>query len=133
MITAICFSADSFHLASASLDGSLAVWDVETREQLVVFQAPHKACSCVAFAPQSGHGRGVGVEVRQKKMKKKEAGRGAGGKCVVPYVVAGYGDGTLRMFDVTGAKFVKKMQPHAEEVTSVSYSQDGNYDHYYLA
>ena len=50
-ITAISFSADYFHIASASADSSLVVWDLATWEQLVVFQVPHKVCSCVTFAP----------------------------------------------------------------------------------
>ena len=40
-------------------------------------------------------------------------------------VVAGYADGTVRMFDLNKVEMILKMQPHAAPVTAISYSSDG--------
>ena len=44
----------------------------------------------------------------------------------LPYIVAGYSDGTVRMFDVNKVEMVLKMHPHAVSVTAISFSSDGN-------
>ena len=131
-VTTTAFSTDSTHFASASRDGTVVVWNTLSKEQLVVFRDPRQSCTSVAFAPPSGATRG-GKEGKRKKRRGedgKEAlrdgwGRAEGGE--VPYVVAGYGDGNLRVFDVMEARVVKKMQPHDKEVRAVTYSQDGEY------
>lgn len=43
----------------------------------------------------------------------------------LPFVVAGYGDGTVRMFDINKEEMVLKMHPHAVSVTAISFSSDG--------
>jgi len=43
----------------------------------------------------------------------------------LPPVVAGYGDGTVRMFDINKVEMVLKMHPHATAVTAISFSSDG--------
>ncbi len=148
-VTSMAFSADSAHLASASRDGSVVVWKLPAREQLVVFRDPRQPCTSVAFAPLStarltrGAGRG---HLRKKKKKRSEGevvdgsgalrgghGEGVGVVCdglgvdvaEVPHLVAGYGDGTLRVFDAMEAKVLKKMQPHSRQVRAVAYSQNG--------
>ena len=40
-------------------------------------------------------------------------------------MVAGYSDGTIRVFDVTNAQMVRKMHPHGAPVKALSYSFDG--------
>ena len=39
--------------------------------------------------------------------------------------MAGYSDGTLRVFDVGKVQMVRKMHPHASPVKAVAYSVDG--------
>lgn len=113
-ISAVAFSADSSLIASSAQDGSLAVWKSDTREQLVLFQAPHKACCSVTFAPTLSRHMGISNE---------------GGEVtpppVLPALVAGYSDGTVRVFDVSKGKMLRKMQPHAQPVTAVSFFIDG--------
>ena len=41
--------------------------------------------------------------------------------------MAGYSDGTVRMFDVNKVEMVLKMHPHAVSVTAISFSSDGEY------
>ena len=126
-ITAISFSADSSHIASASADGSLVVWDLATREQLVVFQVPHKVCSCVTFAP-SRRGKEQDNVKNFKNSKMAIKGCRKGRRERIPlYIMAGYSDGMLRVFDMARATLVKKMQPYTDEVRALSYSQDGNH------
>lgn len=43
----------------------------------------------------------------------------------LPNIVAGYSDGTVRMFDVNKVEMVLKMHPHAVAVTAISFSSDG--------
>ena len=41
------------------------------------------------------------------------------------HLVAGYSDGTLRVFDVGKVQMVRKMHPHASPVKAVAYSVNG--------
>jgi len=43
----------------------------------------------------------------------------------LPHIVAGYSDGTVRMFDVNKVEMILKMHPHAVAVTAISFSSDG--------
>jgi WD40 repeat protein len=47
------------------------------------------------------------------------------GRDHLPNIVAGYSDGTVRMFDVNKVEMVLKMHPHAVAVTAISFSSDG--------
>jgi len=42
-----------------------------------------------------------------------------------PHLVAGYSDGTLRVFDMGKVQMVRKMQPHAAPIRAVTYSANG--------
>ena len=46
-------------------------------------------------------------------------------KLILPNIVAGYSDGTVRMFDLNKVEMVLKMQPHAVAVTAIIFSADG--------
>ena len=41
------------------------------------------------------------------------------------HCVAGYSDGTVRLFDIEKVHMVMKMQPHANSVTAITYAADG--------
>lgn len=45
----------------------------------------------------------------------------------LPNIVAGYSDGTVRMFDVNKVEMVLKMHPHAVSVTAITFSSDGRF------
>ena len=47
-------------------------------------------------------------------------------------LVAGYSDGTLRVFDVGRLNMVQKLQPHSVPVKVVRYSTDGKYLYLFL-
>lgn len=67
-------------------------------------------CTCLAFAPS---------ELPAADNLKEKS------KVNLPFVVAGYGDGTVRMFDINKEEMVLKMHPHAVSVTAISFSSDG--------
>lgn len=48
-------------------------------------------------------------------------------KDMLPNIVAGYSDGTVRMFDVNKVEMVLKMHPHAVSVTAITFSSDGRF------
>lgn len=41
------------------------------------------------------------------------------------HCVAGYSDGTIRIFDLGKVEMIMKMQPHAASVTAISFSARG--------
>ena len=108
-ITSVAFTRDNSLLATTSTDGSLTVWRVDTLEQTVLFQAQKSSCNCVTFAPSS-----LGQLTNEQ-----------GQEGTSPSVVAGYGDGTLRVFDLEAVKMRRKMKPHSEAVQVIAYSIDG--------
>lgn len=112
-VTSVAFTQDSSHFSVTSEDGSLAVWRVATVERIVLFQAPKKACNCAAFAPPS------------KSLVNEQGQAGTPTSSTLSDIVAGYSDGTLRIFDLENVKMVRKMQPHAEAVQVVVYSLGG--------
>ena len=118
-ICGIAFAKDGTHFATCSIDGLLAVWSVDSMEQIVAFQATKKSCTCLAFAPQQAR-PGIGDN-------EQEQGQLSPSSAALYHmdVVAGYSNGTVRIFDATGVKMVRKMQPHAATVKAVMYSFDG--------
>lgn len=111
----IAFTRDGIHFASCSLDGLLSVWSVESLEQIVAFQASRKSCTCLAFAPSQ--------VIAAIGSNEKEPGQVSPSD--VPDLVAGYSDGTVRVFNIVDVKMARKMQPHAAIVRAVMYSFDG--------
>ena len=45
---------------------------------------------------------------------------------ILPNIVAGYSNGTVRMFDLNRVEMTLKMHPHAVAVTAIKFSADGN-------
>ena len=43
----------------------------------------------------------------------------------LPWLVAGYSDGTVRLFDLNRVEMTLKMHPHALATTAVCFSADG--------
>ena len=68
-----------------------------------------QACTCLSFAPGTSNN---GISTDEKKSQ-------------LPKIVAGYSDGTVRMFDVNAVEMILKMHPHAVAVTAITFSSDG--------
>ncbi|KAF6734778.1 WD repeat-containing protein 90 [Oryzias melastigma] len=94
------FSFDESHFATCSEDGSVRVWTTYSYELVVQFQVLNQACGCVCWSPASikDHTR----------------------------VAAGYGDGTLRIFQLASTEMEIKMHPHQVAVTAIQYSAFGH-------
>ena len=50
-VVRVAFSPDSRRLATASLDRTVRIWDIETHEQLAVLAGHEEAVWSVAFSP----------------------------------------------------------------------------------
>ncbi|XP_069124737.1 WD repeat-containing protein 90-like isoform X4 [Argopecten irradians] len=116
-------SCNSSHVASCANDGSLRVWSVEDREQLLQFQVRDQSCTCVAFAP-SGPDTVTMTTVSNLEEAPVVAHQHLENK-QLPQLVAGYSDGTVRLFDPNKVEMVLKMHPHAVSVTAITFSSDG--------
>lgn len=128
----MCFSPDESHCATCGEDGSVRIWALGSTELVVQFQVLNQvrvhispfllaqgsvpcvtrslpislqSCQCLAWKP-----RPTGVWPRPSESQ---------------HVVAGYSDGTVRVFSVSRTEMELKMHPHAAALTAVTYSTDG--------
>ena len=99
-ITDLAFSLDEKYLTSTSMDGTVRIWSVDGKEQVMQFQladaGTEKAvCHCVAISPDAA-------------------------SCV-----AGFGDGAIRSFDLGRVDLDARYSPHDCAVVKIEYSIDG--------
>ncbi|XP_077642916.1 WD repeat-containing protein 90 isoform X4 [Lonchura striata] len=104
-VTEVCFSPDESHCATCGEDGSVRIWALGSTELVLQFQVLNQSCQCLAWKP-----RPVGVWPFPGESE---------------HVVAGYSDGTVRVFSVSRTEMELKMHPHAAALTAVTYSTDG--------
>ncbi|XP_025733706.1 WD repeat-containing protein 90 isoform X1 [Callorhinus ursinus] len=100
-VNEVVFSPSASHWATCSDDGSVRVWSLASMELLIQFQVLNQSCLCLAWSPPS-----CGPPEQQQ-------------------VVAGYSDGTLRVFSIARIAMQLKMHPHRAALTAVAYSADG--------
>ncbi|XP_022092508.1 WD repeat-containing protein 90-like isoform X1 [Acanthaster planci] len=112
-VNSIVFSASDY-FASCDDDGSLRLYTLTDLEQTLQFQVLDQSCHCMAFSPNP-----VPTSSSQVVPAEKEGQ-------ALQRVVAGYSDGTVRIFDLDLVEMVLKMQPHGVAVTVISFSSDGH-------
>nr|XP_045369601.1 WD repeat-containing protein 90 isoform X3 [Camelus bactrianus] len=100
-VNEVVFSPSESHCATCSDDGSVRVWSLASMELLIQFQVLSQSCLCLAWSPPS---------CRRPEQQQ---------------VVAGYSDGTLRVFSVSRTAMELKMHPHQAALTTVAFSADG--------
>ncbi|XP_044771184.1 WD repeat-containing protein 90 [Neomonachus schauinslandi] len=100
-VNEVVFSPSASHWATCSDDGSVRVWSLASMELLIQFQVLNQSCLCLAWSPPS-----CGSPEQQQ-------------------VVAGYSDGTLRVFSIARIAMQLKMHPHQAALMAVAYSADG--------
>uniref|UniRef100_A0A674I4X1 WD repeat-containing protein 90 n=1 Tax=Terrapene triunguis TaxID=2587831 RepID=A0A674I4X1_9SAUR len=102
-VNEVTFSPGESHCATCGEDGSVRVWALASMELVVQFQVLNQSCQCLAWSPiPISHG-------------------GAEGQ----HVVAGYSDGTIRVFSISRTEMELKMHPHSVALTAIAYSGDG--------
>nr|XP_033770291.1 WD repeat-containing protein 90 isoform X1 [Geotrypetes seraphini] len=99
----VAFSPSESHCATCGDDGSVRVWALASMELVVQFQVLNQSCLCLAWSPSS-------------PSRSTSASQ---------HIVAGYSDGTIRIFSVAKTEMEMKMHPHPCAVTAITYSQDG--------
>uniref|UniRef100_A0A8D0FEM6 WD repeat domain 90 n=1 Tax=Strix occidentalis caurina TaxID=311401 RepID=A0A8D0FEM6_STROC len=102
-VTEVCFSPDETHCATCGEDGSVRIWSLGSMELVVQFQVLNQSCQCLAWKPCPIVAWGAESQ----------------------HVVAGYSDGTIRVFSISRTEMELKMHPHATALTAIAYSTDG--------
>lgn len=102
-VSEVAFSPDESHCATCGEDGSVRVWSLASLELVVQFQVLNQSCLCLAWRPVRMSPSGTGSQ----------------------HVVAGYSDGTIRVFSISRTEMELKMHPHSVAVTALGYSTDG--------
>ncbi|XP_077482569.1 WD repeat-containing protein 90 [Stigmatopora argus] len=98
-VTDLAFQPDESHFATCSEDGSLRVWSIPGNELVVQFQVLNQACTCVSWSP---------FAIMQRAR-----------------LVAGYDDGTVRVFRLASSEMERKLNPHRVAITAIQYSANG--------
>ncbi len=94
-ILSIAFSPDGRHIASASADCSIRVWDAGTGQEIMVLEGHSKPARAVAFSPD-------GTEL-----------------------VSGSFDNTVRLWDASTGRELRILSGHKDIVPCVAFSVDG--------
>jgi len=110
-------------MASCANDGSVRLWNTDSYEQTLQFLVLQQRCNCISFRPlpQSSPLHTFTQDGRHETIIHSTAT-----KAVRPsQCVAGYSDGTVRMFDLGLVEMILKLHPHAVSVTAIAFSFDG--------
>ncbi|XP_064376546.1 WD repeat-containing protein 90 isoform X2 [Dromaius novaehollandiae] len=102
-VNEVSFSPDETHCATCAEDGSVRIWSLGSMELVVQFQVLNQSCQCLAWKPWP-----IGAPGAESQ-----------------HVVAGYSDGTIRVFSISRTEMELKMHPHAVALTAVAYTTDG--------
>ncbi|XP_068921625.1 WD repeat-containing protein 90 [Petaurus breviceps papuanus] len=101
-VNEVTFSPTQSHCATCGDDGSVRVWSLGSMELVVQFQVLNQSCLCLAWSPAASSHRADHQQV-----------------------VAGYSDGTIRVFSISRTEMELKMHPHPAALTAISFSMDG--------
>ena len=113
-------------LATCSEDGGVRVWSTTEREQTLQFQVLDQACTCLDVAPGNpSQTPGYKTQSVVKPPPVSTHTPLSASESTLPHLIAGYSDGTVRMFDLNKVEMVLKMHPHAVMVTAIIFSADG--------
>jgi WD40 repeat protein len=93
--TSVAFSPDGKHLASASEDHAVKVWDAQTGQEILTLKGHTKLVRSAAFSPDGKR------------------------------LASGGDDGTLKVWDTTTGHVVLSLKGRTGTVTSVAFSPDG--------
>lgn len=80
---------------TVSSDSSIRIWDLDTHEQIVEFNAPSESVTSVVYHP------------------------------LHPEIACGFDNGRVRVFDVSTTKLIQDHKQHRSSVLQVAFSPDG--------
>ncbi|PJF35536.1 MAG: hypothetical protein CUN49_10060 [Candidatus Thermofonsia Clade 1 bacterium] len=134
----VAFSADSTKLASASLDGTLGVWDVATGARLQTLAGARSGFYAVAFSPDAALVAGATTDQNAIRLWETESGRPAGilqghrSQIVAiafsadgAQIASGSSDQSVRLWDVVKGAEQRTLEENKARVTALAYSPDG--------
>ncbi len=96
-LTCLAFSPDGRHIASGSNDGTVKVWDIESRRAILTLPGHSGAVASVAFSPEGKH------------------------------IASASNDGTVKLWDTDGGREVLSLAAQSEGIVSVAFSPDGRH------
>ena len=96
-VASVSFSPDSRYIVSGSLDDTIKLWDVETKECLKKFTGHSSDVVSVSISPDGG------------------------------YIISGSYDNTIRLWDIQAEKCIKIFRGHDDKINSVCFSPDGKF------
>ncbi|MBD2165121.1 hypothetical protein H6G04_11980 [Calothrix membranacea FACHB-236] len=137
-VISLAFSPDGKMLATAHFDGYFRLWDVNSGQQLIAYDAHLAFIWSIAFNPDGSILATAGEDATIKlwdvatgKCIKVLSGHNGGVLCVrftqdSHQLVSSSADRTLRLWDITEGKCIKILNGHSNRVWSVALSPQGN-------
>jgi WD40 repeat protein len=117
-IRSVTFSPDGQTLISGSTDKTLRLWDLQGNAIAQPIQGHDVSVWSVAVSPIPPSPRKTNSEASSSLPLRKEEGEGG-------IIASGGGDGTVRLWDLSGNSIGHPFRGHNGEVTAVAFSPDG--------
>ncbi|CAF3669977.1 unnamed protein product [Rotaria sp. Silwood1] len=99
------------HIVTSSLDGTIRIFQLEDRNEILRFDANGLKVTCLTSWDNSivpaNHSIGTTSPIKNIQT-------------TVRSIVAGYNDGTLRIFNLLHGQMVLKLHPHTSSITSIN-------------
>lgn len=108
-INSICCINDKY-ISTASDDGSLNVWSIVDRERIVQFEVKAVAATCQTL---------LFFENNENLQRLVKYVKTANNK--TPFIIVGYSDGSVRIFDIDRKCIVSKLKVLEDEISSINY------------
>ncbi len=136
-VEGVTFSADGRRLASASLDGTVNVWDAATGQVIRTLKGHTDSPTSVAFSPD---GRRIASGSRDQTVKIWDAETGGVIQTLRGHsnhvnsvafspdgrrIASGSIDRTVKVWNAATGQVIHTLEGHDDNVTSVSFSPDG--------